>query len=68
MFSAKESIARDENPARNQEPVENIPASTAAPETLMQSSSKDGHDLLARIRGMFRLLDLISERSSSGIG
>jgi len=68
MFSAKESIARDENPARNQGPVENIPASTTAPETLMQSSNKDNRDLLHRIRGMFRLLDLISERSSSGIG
>jgi hypothetical protein len=68
MFSARESMAGEENPTRTQVPLENIPVNTTGPETLMQSSSKDGHDLLPRIRGMFRLLDLISERSSSGIG
>ena len=68
MFSARESTASDENPPRTPEPMENIPLRTTAPETVMQGSGKDDHDLLPRIRGMFRLLDLINERGSSGIG
>jgi len=68
MFSARESIAGDENPAPVQKPKWNTPVETTAREKLMQSSDKDDYDLLPRIRGMFRLLDLISERSSSGIG
>lgn len=68
MFSARESIASDENLAPPQEPMETILVGTTAPQTLMKNPGKDDHDLLPRIRGMFRLLDLISERSSSGIG
>ena len=69
MFSAKQSMASDENIAPAlEEPKGNIPVGTAIPEPFMQSSDKGDHDLLPRIRGMFRLLDLISERSSSGIG
>lgn len=68
MFSARESTASDEKPAPTQESMENILVGTTAPQTLVQRSGKDDHDLLPRIRGMFRLLDLINERSSSGIG
>jgi hypothetical protein len=58
-------MAKDEGPAPAQE---NMPVGTTVPKIPMQSSDKGGRDLLPRIRGMFRLLDLISERSSSGIG
>ena len=68
MFSAKESTASDENPTPTKEPMGNIPVGPTAPQTLVQRSGKNDHDLLPRIRGMFRLLDLIIERSSSGIG
>ena len=61
-------MASDENPAPALEPMGNIPVGTTAPEPVMQSSDKKDNDLLPRIRGMFRLLDLINERSSSGIG
>ena len=68
MFSARESAASDENLAPPREPMETFPIGPTAPQTLMQTSVKDDRDLLLRIRGMFRLLDLINERSSSGIG
>ncbi len=68
MFSARESTASGENPVPTQEPMGNIPVGTTVPQTIVQRSGKDDHDLLPRIRGMSRLLDLISERSSSGIG
>jgi len=68
MFSARQSMASDENPAPALKPKGNIPVWTSAPEPFIQSNDKEDPDLLPRIRGMFRLLDLISERSSSGIG
>ena len=64
-----QSIASDENLSTPTEaPDGNIPLGKALPEPHIRSPNKDERDLLPRIRGMFRLLDLINERGSSGIG
>jgi hypothetical protein len=58
----------DEPAIPNQQNTESPSKTDAGPSGIEESPASPSLDLLGRIKGMYRLLDLINEHGSGGIG